>query len=88
MTKPDSISPPFDEPHTGARFLSTHWSLIIRAGQDDSVAARQALGELCRNFINSIKSRACQGSALLAGRPPALHIMCQIIFPEIFRKHE
>ena len=50
MAKPDSIPPPFDEPHTGARFRTTHWSLIVRAGQDDPVAARQALGELCRNY--------------------------------------
>lgn len=50
MSKPDSIPPPFDEPHTGARFRTTHWSLIVRAGQDDPVAASQALGELCRNY--------------------------------------
>jgi RNA polymerase sigma-70 factor (ECF subfamily) len=50
MAQPDSIPPPFDEPHTGARFRTTHWSLIVRAGQDDPIAARQALGELCRNY--------------------------------------
>jgi len=50
MPKHDSIPQPFDEPHTGARFRTTHWSLIVRAGQDDPVAARKALGELCRNY--------------------------------------
>jgi RNA polymerase sigma factor (sigma-70 family) len=35
---------------SGARFRTTHWSLIARAGQDDTVAARRALGELCRNY--------------------------------------
>ena len=33
-----------------ARFLSTRWSLIVRAGQEDPVGAHQALGELCQNY--------------------------------------
>jgi len=34
----------------GERFLTTHWSVVIRASYDDSVIAHQALGELCRNY--------------------------------------
>ena len=50
MSGNDSINTPFADPNTGARFLTTHWSLVIRAGHDDSAVARQALGELCRNY--------------------------------------
>jgi len=50
MSGNDSIYTPFADPNTGARFLTTHWSMVIRASHDDSAIARQALGELCRNY--------------------------------------
>ncbi len=33
-----------------ARFLTTHWSVIVRANDDKSVVAYQALSELCRTY--------------------------------------
>ena len=33
-----------------ARFLTTHWSVVIRAGQDPSEASRQALADVCRTY--------------------------------------
>jgi RNA polymerase sigma-70 factor (ECF subfamily) len=38
-------------PQAGAAdFRTTHWSVVIRAGQGDSGAAREALEELCRRY--------------------------------------
>jgi RNA polymerase sigma factor (sigma-70 family) len=34
----------------GARFLTTHWSAVLRAGQTDSPQAKDALAELCRTY--------------------------------------
>ena len=33
-----------------AQFLTTHWSLVLKAGQSDSTQATQALEELCRAY--------------------------------------
>lgn len=33
-----------------AHFLTTHWSVVIRAGQDPSEASQQALADLCRTY--------------------------------------
>jgi|SRR5262245_36069878 len=35
---------------SGARFLSTRWSLVRRAGSADRASAREALEELCRGY--------------------------------------
>ncbi len=35
---------------TGERFVTTRWSVVMRAGQTDSVSCRQALGELCQTY--------------------------------------
>jgi len=32
------------------QFLTTHWSLVARAGESDSPAAREALEKLCRGY--------------------------------------
>ena len=34
----------------GERFVTTHWSAVIRAGRADSVSAREALSELCQTY--------------------------------------
>jgi DNA-directed RNA polymerase specialized sigma24 family protein len=31
-------------------FLTTHWSVVLHAGREDSPRARDALAELCRNY--------------------------------------
>lgn len=39
-----------DRPAGGAVFATTHWSVVLAAGQDDSPAASQALETLCRTY--------------------------------------
>ena len=34
----------------GERFVTTHWSAVVRAGQADSVSGREALSELCQTY--------------------------------------
>ena len=34
----------------GERFVTTHWSAVLRAGQDDSTSCREALNELCQTY--------------------------------------
>lgn len=46
----DNASSAKYSPSPDVRFTTTHWSLIVRAGQNDPVAAHQALNELCRNY--------------------------------------
>ena len=36
--------------HVGGQFTTTHWSAVVRAGREDSSAARDALSELCRLY--------------------------------------
>lgn len=38
------------ETYSAARFPTTHWSRIARAGRPDDTAARAALEELCRDY--------------------------------------
>jgi RNA polymerase sigma-70 factor (ECF subfamily) len=33
-----------------ARFVTTHWSVVIAAGRDDSTRAQDALGKLCQTY--------------------------------------
>src|SRR5262245_25507483 len=32
------------------RFMTTHWSAVVRAGQNDSIASQEALAELCKTY--------------------------------------
>src|SRR5436190_10762572 len=41
-SRPTVSSPPW--------FVTTHWSVVLAAGRDDSVCAREALEKLCRNY--------------------------------------
>jgi len=34
----------------GGHFVTTHWSLVVRAGQVDSASAHEALSELCQTY--------------------------------------
>ncbi len=34
----------------GARFLTTHWSVVLAAGRSDSTRAQNALGRLCQTY--------------------------------------
>jgi len=44
MTPPDSPPPGADH------FVTTHWSVVVRAGQAESAQAHEALSELCRTY--------------------------------------
>lgn len=47
----DHDSPASDERTAlGRRFATTRWSLVARAGSEDSLVARDALNELCRAY--------------------------------------
>src|SRR5688572_28405035 len=39
-----------NKPAADPVFVSTHWSVVLRAGQPDSPEAHAALAELCRNY--------------------------------------
>jgi len=39
-------------PHAGgAAFVTTHWSIVLTAGRDDSTRVRAALAELCQTYL-------------------------------------
>lgn len=46
---PDS-STQLNEPSAPQWFVTTHWSVVLAAGGDDSTRARTALENLCRNY--------------------------------------
>lgn len=45
-------TPPPDAPHpgTGGRFATTHWSVVLEAGQSKAPHAAAALEQLCRDY--------------------------------------
>src|SRR6266576_2455639 len=47
MSRPDLKPDPTDR---GAEFSTTHWSVVLEAGQGDSPAASEALEYLCRCY--------------------------------------
>src|SRR5205809_1057577 len=47
---PSSDQPPRDAPGTAAQFVTTHWSVLLAAGQSTSPEANQALEALCRTY--------------------------------------
>lgn len=49
----------------GSPFATTHWSLVLHAGRDDSPAARDALETLCRAYWPAIHAYVRR-----AGHPP------------------
>ena len=42
--------PPESTAHTVAQFATTHWSVVLSAGQQESPEAAQALEKLCRTY--------------------------------------
>lgn len=53
MNLPNSIPAPAYGGE-GAAFATTHWSLVLHAGQGDDLAAREALESLCRAYWPAI----------------------------------
>src|SRR5206468_11044904 len=47
---PSSDQPLRDAPGTDAQFATTHWSVVLAAGQSTSTEAHQALELLCRTY--------------------------------------
>src|SRR5206468_1031595 len=45
-----SDQPPHEGPATTAQFATTHWSVVLKAGQSISTDANQALELLCRTY--------------------------------------
>src|SRR3989442_6583770 len=43
-------SPDESSQESPAQFTTTHWSVVLRAGQEDAPAAREALETLCRAY--------------------------------------
>lgn len=39
-----------DSPRVPTPFVTTQWSLVLKAGRDDDAAAREALEQLCRQY--------------------------------------
>lgn len=48
----------------GGRFPTTHWSLVVRAGQDGVEAKRQALGELLVRYLPALRAHLIHGKRL------------------------
>lgn len=47
---PDTTSSESVTPHSDARFATTHWSMVLKAGQPDGTGHQQALETLCRTY--------------------------------------
>jgi DNA-directed RNA polymerase specialized sigma24 family protein len=47
---PDHLEPPMTEDRGADRFPTTHWSLVVAAGDRAAPEARQALAELCAAY--------------------------------------
>jgi DNA-directed RNA polymerase specialized sigma24 family protein len=46
----NQMSPDSNPTHALAIFATTHWSLVLKAGQDDSTSVSEAMAELCRTY--------------------------------------
>ena len=51
-------------PYGEARFPTTHWSLVARAGRDATEAKRQALGELLVRYLPALRAHLVYGKRL------------------------
>ncbi len=51
-------------PCGGARFPTTHWSLVARAGKDATEAKRQALGEVLMRYLPALRAHLVFGKRL------------------------
>ena len=49
MTRPPD-QPSHDAAATAAQFATTHWSVVVAAGQSNSPEAHQAMETLCRAY--------------------------------------
>ena len=68
---------------SGGHFVTTHWSLVLRAGQGDEVSAHEALGELCQNYWSPLYSFIrWQGHA-----PHAAEDLTQAFFARLLEKN-
>lgn len=66
-----------------AYFLTTHWSLVLRAAGQDSASAHEALCELCRNYWYPLYSYARrQGQS-----PPDAEDLTQGFFARLLEKN-
>src|ERR1051325_10717524 len=45
-----SSSQPINPPSTAPNFAVTRWSVVLAAGQNDSISASEALENLCRTY--------------------------------------
>ena len=53
-----------DAPYGEARFPTTHWSLVARAGRDATEVKRQALGELLVRYLPALRAHLVYGKRL------------------------
>ena len=50
MLKPDPSTGPSDQDYPSGGFHTTHWSLVLAAGQDSTATAEAALERLCETY--------------------------------------
>ena len=55
---PSSDQPLREAPGTAAQFATTHWSMVLEAGQGASKEANQALEILCRSYWYPLENDA------------------------------
>jgi RNA polymerase sigma factor (sigma-70 family) len=74
---PDSRFSPQDQ------FVTTHWSAVIRAGQEDSTSGREALAELCQTYWYPLYSFIRR----LGHTPPEAEDLTQGFFARLLEKN-
>lgn len=53
-----------DFPYGNERFPTTHWSLVVRAGQDPAETRRQALADLLTRYLPALRAHLLYGKRL------------------------
>ncbi|MBL9175895.1 MAG: sigma-70 family RNA polymerase sigma factor [Verrucomicrobiales bacterium] len=75
-------SAPAAHSHAGGAFATTHWSLVLHAGQGDDTMAQQALETLCRAYWPAIYAYLRR-----TGQPPeAAQDLTQEFFARVLEK--
>jgi RNA polymerase sigma factor (sigma-70 family) len=67
----------------GGRFRTTHWSAVVRAGQDDASQAEPALSELCQTYWYPLYAYARRQGCT----PPEAEDLTQGFFARLLEKN-
>src|ERR1017187_4859563 len=66
---------------SGAQFTTTHWSLVLRAGDEDSSGRAAAMEQLCRVYWHPVYTHGDEDSS---GRAAAMEQLCRVYWHPVY----